>query len=256
MTSQARCSLCFRVIQYRPLYKSRPRCQGLRAEGIAGSAAAGCAARPSPRRASRGNGASLLACIRRRRRRALRPPSISSGDTAPSFRQSRTAAAARKPPAFMPDGQETPPSKRRRSGRNRRRLAGLGLAQALAAGGAGVRAAHRLKGASRMAGAAVLAEVCEEIERAGRANDWEAIAARCTTSSNGCASSSPPSRPPPDRRGTAAGAGCEPFSGQILPAAPGQAGNAASLVPQSRLTEKGALGTRYQAGFAGIWGEP
>ncbi|MFI4988820.1 MAG: Hpt domain-containing protein, partial [Alphaproteobacteria bacterium] len=39
------------------------------------------------------------------------------------------------------------------------------------------RASHRVKGASRMVGATPLAEVCERIERAGHANDWEAIAA-------------------------------------------------------------------------------
>jgi signal transduction histidine kinase/CheY-like chemotaxis protein/HPt (histidine-containing phosphotransfer) domain-containing protein len=38
-------------------------------------------------------------------------------------------------------------------------------------------ASHRIKGASRTVGAIMLAEVCERIERAGRANDWSAIAA-------------------------------------------------------------------------------
>jgi len=38
------------------------------------------------------------------------------------------------------------------------------------------RASHRIKGASRTIGAKTLAEVCERIERAGRANDWAAVA--------------------------------------------------------------------------------
>jgi len=38
-------------------------------------------------------------------------------------------------------------------------------------------ASHRIKGASRTVGATMLAEVCERIERAGRANDWGTIAA-------------------------------------------------------------------------------
>ena len=36
-------------------------------------------------------------------------------------------------------------------------------------------ASHRVKGACRMVGATALAEVCERIERAGRASDWAAI---------------------------------------------------------------------------------
>jgi signal transduction histidine kinase/CheY-like chemotaxis protein/HPt (histidine-containing phosphotransfer) domain-containing protein len=38
-------------------------------------------------------------------------------------------------------------------------------------------ASHRIKGASRTVGAIMLAEVCERIERAARANDWSGIAA-------------------------------------------------------------------------------
>jgi two-component system, NarL family, sensor histidine kinase EvgS len=38
------------------------------------------------------------------------------------------------------------------------------------------RASHRMKGASRAIGATMLADVCERIERAGRANDWAAVA--------------------------------------------------------------------------------
>ncbi|HZF19908.1 MAG TPA: transporter substrate-binding domain-containing protein [Burkholderiales bacterium] len=38
-------------------------------------------------------------------------------------------------------------------------------------------ASHRIKGASRTVGATTLAEVCERIERASRANDWGTIAA-------------------------------------------------------------------------------
>ena len=38
-------------------------------------------------------------------------------------------------------------------------------------------ASHRVKGACRMVGAMALAEVCDRIERAGRAGNWDAIAA-------------------------------------------------------------------------------
>jgi CheY-like chemotaxis protein/HPt (histidine-containing phosphotransfer) domain-containing protein len=37
------------------------------------------------------------------------------------------------------------------------------------------RASHRIKGASRTIGAISLADVCERIERAGRANDWNTV---------------------------------------------------------------------------------
>jgi two-component system sensor histidine kinase BarA len=37
------------------------------------------------------------------------------------------------------------------------------------------RAAHRLVGAARLAGAGVLADVCSRIVQAGRAGDWDAI---------------------------------------------------------------------------------
>jgi HPt (histidine-containing phosphotransfer) domain-containing protein len=40
-----------------------------------------------------------------------------------------------------------------------------------------VRAAHRIKGASRMVGAGALAAVCTSIEQAGRQADWPAVAA-------------------------------------------------------------------------------
>jgi len=39
------------------------------------------------------------------------------------------------------------------------------------------RASHRIKGASKMVGAAGLASVCERIESAGRSNDWATVAA-------------------------------------------------------------------------------
>lgn len=39
------------------------------------------------------------------------------------------------------------------------------------------RASHRIKGASRTIGALSLADVCERIERAGRANDWGTMSA-------------------------------------------------------------------------------
>lgn len=39
------------------------------------------------------------------------------------------------------------------------------------------RASHRIKGASRMVGALALADVCERIEHASRANDWPAVEA-------------------------------------------------------------------------------
>lgn len=39
------------------------------------------------------------------------------------------------------------------------------------------RAAHRISGAGKMAGAMALAGICERIEHAGRANDWDTIAA-------------------------------------------------------------------------------
>lgn len=38
-----------------------------------------------------------------------------------------------------------------------------------------IRAAHRVMGASRMAGAAVLANICATMARAGKRGDWEAI---------------------------------------------------------------------------------
>ncbi|MBE0597650.1 MAG: PAS domain S-box protein [Desulfuromonadales bacterium] len=40
-----------------------------------------------------------------------------------------------------------------------------------------IRAAHRIRGASGMVGASVLATVCEHLEHAGRAGDWPSIAA-------------------------------------------------------------------------------
>ncbi len=40
------------------------------------------------------------------------------------------------------------------------------------------RCAHRVKGAGRMVGARALTDICEEIEQAGRAGDWDAIAAQ------------------------------------------------------------------------------
>jgi HPt (histidine-containing phosphotransfer) domain-containing protein len=40
-----------------------------------------------------------------------------------------------------------------------------------------VRASHRIKGASRTIGAARLADVCERVERAGRASNWDAVSA-------------------------------------------------------------------------------
>ena len=43
-------------------------------------------------------------------------------------------------------------------------------------GSEATRASHRIKGACRMVGALSLAEVCERMERAGRANDWNAMA--------------------------------------------------------------------------------
>ena len=38
------------------------------------------------------------------------------------------------------------------------------------------RCSHRIKGAGRMIGAKALAGVCEKIEQAGRAGDWDAMA--------------------------------------------------------------------------------
>ncbi len=40
------------------------------------------------------------------------------------------------------------------------------------------RSSHRIKGAGRMVGAKVLASICEKIEQAGQAGDWDAIAAQ------------------------------------------------------------------------------
>jgi HPt (histidine-containing phosphotransfer) domain-containing protein len=37
-------------------------------------------------------------------------------------------------------------------------------------------ASHRIKGACRMVGATALSDVCERMEKAGRKNDWNAIA--------------------------------------------------------------------------------
>ena len=37
-------------------------------------------------------------------------------------------------------------------------------------------ASHRIKGASRMIGATALAGVCEHLERASSASDWESVA--------------------------------------------------------------------------------
>jgi CheY-like chemotaxis protein/HPt (histidine-containing phosphotransfer) domain-containing protein len=55
----------------------------------------------------------------------------------------------------------------------------VGLRQAVAAGNAGdvTRFAHRMAGAARMVGANDFANACAEIDRAGRAGDWAAIAA-------------------------------------------------------------------------------
>src|SRR3990172_3777348 len=41
-----------------------------------------------------------------------------------------------------------------------------------------MRCSHRVKGAGRMVGARALASICEKIERAGHAGDWDAIAAQ------------------------------------------------------------------------------
>ena len=38
------------------------------------------------------------------------------------------------------------------------------------------RCTHRVKGAARMVGAKALASICEKIEQAGHAGDWDAIA--------------------------------------------------------------------------------
>ena len=40
------------------------------------------------------------------------------------------------------------------------------------------RCSHRIKGAGKMVGAKALASICEEIEQAGHAGDWDAIAAQ------------------------------------------------------------------------------
>lgn len=40
------------------------------------------------------------------------------------------------------------------------------------------RCSHRIKGAGRMVGARALAGICEKIEQAGPAGDWDAIAAQ------------------------------------------------------------------------------
>ena len=40
------------------------------------------------------------------------------------------------------------------------------------------RCTHRVKGAGRMVGAKALASICEKIEQAGHAGDWDAIAAQ------------------------------------------------------------------------------
>lgn len=37
---------------------------------------------------------------------------------------------------------------------------------------------HRVKGAGRMVGARALADICEKIEQAGHAGDWDAVAAQ------------------------------------------------------------------------------
>lgn len=39
------------------------------------------------------------------------------------------------------------------------------------------RASHRVKGAGKMVGAMTLADICERIEHAGRARDWDTMAA-------------------------------------------------------------------------------
>ena len=41
-----------------------------------------------------------------------------------------------------------------------------------------MRCSHRVKGAGRMVGARALADICEKIERAGHAGDWDAVAAQ------------------------------------------------------------------------------
>lgn len=40
------------------------------------------------------------------------------------------------------------------------------------------RCSHRIKGAGRMVGAKALAGICEKIEQAGSAGDWDAMAAQ------------------------------------------------------------------------------
>jgi len=40
------------------------------------------------------------------------------------------------------------------------------------------RCSHRVKGAGRMVGARALADICEKIERAGHAGDWDTVAAQ------------------------------------------------------------------------------
>ena len=40
------------------------------------------------------------------------------------------------------------------------------------------RCTHRVKGAGRMVGARALTDICEKIEQAGHAGDWDAIAAQ------------------------------------------------------------------------------
>ena len=40
------------------------------------------------------------------------------------------------------------------------------------------RCSHRIKGAGRMVGAKALAGICEKIEQAGHAGDWNAVAAQ------------------------------------------------------------------------------
>ena len=40
------------------------------------------------------------------------------------------------------------------------------------------RCTHRVKGAGRMVGARALTDICEKIEQAGHAGDWDAVAAQ------------------------------------------------------------------------------
>ena len=57
-------------------------------------------------------------------------------------------------------------------------VAALKLALANRDPAAAARCSHRVKGAGRMVGAEALAGICEKIEQAGHAGDWDAMAAQ------------------------------------------------------------------------------